>query len=164
MDCYARLNRTNDRDVHGYNLNQTNKLSRTYVSLLEALNSHRGKRQQKVTVEHFHVHHGGQAIVGHVEHQGRGVAHKTNGSTPCVNGSGMQSGVGLRRDAAHCAREWVCPMAAAGCTEVLPPALLKTTRTPEKHGRYSAESIALRRALRALLSSAREAICSHQAW
>jgi hypothetical protein len=120
MDCYERLNRTNDRDVHGYNLNKANKLSRTYVSLLEALNRHRGKGQQKVTVEHVHVHHGGQAIVGHVEHQGGGVAHKTNGSTPCVNGSGMQSGVGLRRDAAHRAREWLCPMAAAGCTEVLP--------------------------------------------
>jgi hypothetical protein len=26
--------------------------------------------QQKVTVEHVHVHQGGQAIVGHFEHQG----------------------------------------------------------------------------------------------
>jgi hypothetical protein len=159
MDCYARLNRTNDRDVHGYNLNQTNKLPRTYVSLLEALNRHRGKRQPKVTVEHFHCITGAKPSL--VTSNTRGAAHKTNGSTPCVNGSGMQSDVGLRRDAAHRAREWVCSMAAAGCTEVLFPALLKTTRTPGKHGRYSAESIALRRALRALLSSAREAICSH---
>jgi hypothetical protein len=50
------------------NLSQANKLSRTYGSLLEALNRHRGKGQQKVTVEHVHVHSGGQAIVGHVEH------------------------------------------------------------------------------------------------
>jgi len=49
------------------NLNQANKLSRTYASLLEALNRHRGKGQQKVTVEHVHVHAGGQAIVGAVE-------------------------------------------------------------------------------------------------
>jgi hypothetical protein len=35
--------------------------------LLEALNRHRGKGQQKVTVEHVHVHEGGQAIVGNVE-------------------------------------------------------------------------------------------------
>jgi hypothetical protein len=40
------------------------KLSRTYATLVEALNRHRGKGQQKVTVEHVHVHEGGQAIVG----------------------------------------------------------------------------------------------------
>src|SRR4030088_2918743 len=49
------------------NLSQANKLSRTYAVLLEALNRHRGKGQQKVTVEHVHVHSGGQAIVGAVE-------------------------------------------------------------------------------------------------
>jgi hypothetical protein len=54
------------------NLNQANKLSRTYATLLEALNRHRGKGQQKVTVEHVHVHPGGQAIVGSVTHQGGG--------------------------------------------------------------------------------------------
>jgi hypothetical protein len=43
-----------------------NKLSRTYVVLLDALNRHRGKGQQKVTVEHVHVHSGGQAVVGMV--------------------------------------------------------------------------------------------------
>jgi hypothetical protein len=48
------------------NLSQANKLSRTYATLLEALNRHRGKGQQKVTVEHVHVHEGGQAIVGNV--------------------------------------------------------------------------------------------------
>lgn len=37
-----------------------------------ALNSHRGKGQQKVTVEHVHVHQGGQAIVGKVETPGGG--------------------------------------------------------------------------------------------
>ena len=49
------------------NLNQANKLSRTWATLLEALNRHRGKGQQKVTVEHVHVHAGGQAVVGAVE-------------------------------------------------------------------------------------------------
>jgi hypothetical protein len=42
------------------------------VTLLEALNRHRGKGQQKVTVEHVHVHAGGQAVVGTVETQGGG--------------------------------------------------------------------------------------------
>jgi hypothetical protein len=54
------------------NLNQANKLSRTYSTLLEALNRHRGKGQQKVTVEHVHVYQGGQAIVGNVAGQGGG--------------------------------------------------------------------------------------------
>jgi hypothetical protein len=49
-----------------------NKLSRTYATLLEALNRHRGKGQQKVTVEHVHVHSGGQAVVGVVDGLGGG--------------------------------------------------------------------------------------------
>jgi hypothetical protein len=54
------------------NLSQANKLSRTYATLLEALNRHRGKGAQKVTVEHVHVHAGGQAVVGTVERRGGG--------------------------------------------------------------------------------------------
>lgn len=47
--------------------------SRTFVALLDALDRKRGKSgQQKVTVEHVHVHAGGQAIVGHVETGGGG--------------------------------------------------------------------------------------------
>jgi hypothetical protein len=53
-------------------LSKANKLSRTYATLLEALNRHRGKGQQKVTVEHVHVHEGGQAIVGAVQTPGGG--------------------------------------------------------------------------------------------
>ena len=40
--------------------------SRSYAVLLDALNRHCGKGQQKVTVEHVHVHSGGQAVVGMV--------------------------------------------------------------------------------------------------
>ena len=53
-------------------LSQANKLSRTFAVLLDALNRNRGKGQQKVTVEHVHVHQGGQAIVGAVIPQARG--------------------------------------------------------------------------------------------
>ena len=42
------------------------KLSRAYAELLLALDKHRGKGQQRVTVEHVHVHQGGQAVVGAV--------------------------------------------------------------------------------------------------
>jgi hypothetical protein len=68
MECYRR-SMLSEQTFEGRqeNLNQANKLSRTYATLLEALNRHRGKGQQKVTVEHVHVHSGGQAIVGAVE-------------------------------------------------------------------------------------------------
>src|SRR6185437_12936835 len=58
-------------------LTQANKLSRTYTTLLEALNRHRGKGQQKVTVEHVHVYAGGQAVVGMVETPGGGTRPKS---------------------------------------------------------------------------------------
>ena len=68
LECYRRA-MIPDQTFEGRreSLTQANKLSRTYVTLLEALNRHRGKGQQKVTVEHVHVHAGGQAIVGAVE-------------------------------------------------------------------------------------------------
>ena len=54
------------------------KLLRTYTMQMEALQRYRGKGQQKVTVEHVHVHSGGQAIVGAVT-QGGGVQSKSEG-------------------------------------------------------------------------------------
>src|SRR5215469_17839169 len=56
------------QSFHGWreSLNQASKLSRTFAALTEALDRRRGKRQQRITVEHVHVHAGGQAIVGSV--------------------------------------------------------------------------------------------------
>ena len=73
MECYRRA-MIGEQTFEGRreNLAQANKLSRTYATLLEALNRHRGKGQQKVTVEHVHVHSGGQAVVGMVEAPGGG--------------------------------------------------------------------------------------------
>jgi hypothetical protein len=73
MECYRRAI-LGEQTFEGRreNLNQANKLSRTWATLLEALNRHRGKGQQKVTVEHVHVHAGGQAVVGTVEAPGGG--------------------------------------------------------------------------------------------
>jgi hypothetical protein len=48
------------------------KLLRTFAAQTEALQRYRGKRQQKVTVEHVHVHTGAQAIVGSVNQSGGG--------------------------------------------------------------------------------------------
>lgn len=61
------------------NLTQANKLSRSFAALAEALNRHRGKGQQKVTVEHVHVHAGGKAVVGNVT---QGGAAKKDDTTP----------------------------------------------------------------------------------
>lgn len=71
MECYRRA-MIGEQTFEGRreNLAQASKLSRTYAALLEALNRHRGKGQQKVTVEHVHVHAGGQAVVGMVEPPG----------------------------------------------------------------------------------------------
>jgi hypothetical protein len=68
IECYRRA-MIGEQTFEGRreNLNQANKLSRTFAVLLDTLNHHRGKGQQKVTVEHVHVHSGGQAVVGVVE-------------------------------------------------------------------------------------------------
>lgn len=72
MECYRRA-MIGEQTFEGRreNLAQANKLSRTYAALVEALNRHRGKGQQKVTVEHVHVHAGGQAVVGMVATPGQ---------------------------------------------------------------------------------------------
>jgi hypothetical protein len=78
MECYRRA-MLGEQSFEGRreNLGQANKLSRTWATLLDALNRHRGKGQQKVTVEHVHVHAGGQAVVGMVGAPGGGDRKKT---------------------------------------------------------------------------------------
>ena len=77
MECYRRAMFPNQTfEGRQQNLSYGTKLSRTFASLLEALDRQRGKGQQKVTVEHVHVHQGGQAIVGNVQ-TGVGVQQKT---------------------------------------------------------------------------------------
>jgi hypothetical protein len=68
MECYRRA-MLKDQTLEGRqeNLKQAVKLSRVYAELVLALDTHRGKGQQRVTVEHVHVHQGGQAIVGAVQ-------------------------------------------------------------------------------------------------
>jgi hypothetical protein len=66
MSCAARL--TSSDRLYQVEAAQKalNKLARTFATQMEALNRYRGKGQQKMTVEHVHVHEGGQAIVGNV--------------------------------------------------------------------------------------------------
>ena len=49
------------------NLKHAAKFLSIYTRQVEVLDKHRGKGQQKVTVEYVNVEPGGQAIVGHVE-------------------------------------------------------------------------------------------------
>ena len=73
MECYRRA-MLPDQSAEGRqtNLAQAAKLTRANAAQIEALAKHRGKGQQKVIVEHVHVYHGGQAIVGQVTPRGDG--------------------------------------------------------------------------------------------
>jgi hypothetical protein len=53
-----------------------NKLTRTFACQLEALKRYRSTGKQTVRVEHVTVNDGGQAIVGNVAHEGRGLSEK----------------------------------------------------------------------------------------
>ena len=77
MECYRKA-MLPEQSFEGRReaLNQANKLSRSFATLLETLNRYRGKGQQKVTVEHVHVHAGGQAVVGAVSTPRGGIASK----------------------------------------------------------------------------------------
>jgi hypothetical protein len=66
MRCFSRAVQASSPESRHENLNAANKLTRSFTAQMEALNRHRGKGQQKVTVEHVHVHSGGQAIVGSI--------------------------------------------------------------------------------------------------
>jgi hypothetical protein len=76
MECYRRaMLKEQTFEGRHESLKQANRLSRTYTMQMDALSRHRGKGQQRITVEHVHVHAGGQAVVGAVE-AGGGVASK----------------------------------------------------------------------------------------
>jgi hypothetical protein len=62
------------------------KLSRTFTMQMEALTKLRRGGEQTVRVEHVHVHNGGQAIVGAVNHPGGGGVSIGNRSQPHATG------------------------------------------------------------------------------
>jgi hypothetical protein len=68
MECLRRAMLPNQSfEGREQNLKHGAKLLSIYARQIDALNKHRGKGQQKVTVEHVHVEAGGQAVVGNVE-------------------------------------------------------------------------------------------------
>ena len=75
MECFRRaMNREQSFIGRDANLKHATKLTRSYTALVDSLQKYRGKSvsEQKVTVQHVHVSDGGQAIVGNVDHSGRG--------------------------------------------------------------------------------------------
>jgi hypothetical protein len=72
MSVLRRLKGSETIPQQDSNGNLAAKLLRTFTMQVEALQRYRGKGQQKVTVEHVHVHAGGQAIVGAVNPGGGG--------------------------------------------------------------------------------------------
>lgn len=67
MECLRRaMNEGQTFEGRDLNLKHATKLLQLYVRQVEALDKHRGKGQQKITVEHVTVEAGGQAIVGNV--------------------------------------------------------------------------------------------------
>jgi hypothetical protein len=61
------------------NVNRANKLLRTFMAQMEALNRHRGKIIQPMVVGNVNIADGGQAIVGPVNHPGPGKVSNENG-------------------------------------------------------------------------------------
>ena len=160
MECYRRA-MIGEQTFEGRreNLAQANKLSRTYTTLLEALNRHRGKGQQKVTVEHVHVHAGGQAVVGMVATPGQpGV-----GMPSISRNNPMQSKLPARLAMHLGPRCLARTRAGTPCRSPAmtngrcrmhggkAPGAAKGNRNALKHGRYTAAAIAERRNLAILL-------------
>jgi hypothetical protein len=111
MECYRRAMLPEQTfEGRSENLNQANKLSRTYAVLLDALNRHRGKGQQKVKVEHVNVHSGGQAVVGMIGGpRGEGLPRNLR-INPMQNKSPTGNDIG-----------WIVPRALDEDEEVLTP-------------------------------------------
>lgn len=68
MECMRRA-MVPGQSFEGRNINlgHAQRMMALYAQQVAALDKHRGKGQQKVTVEHVHVAAGGQAIVGNVQ-------------------------------------------------------------------------------------------------
>jgi hypothetical protein len=158
MDCYAYLTKTEVRPTHEYHLNQVNKLSRTFVALLHALNRHRGKTgQQKVTVEHVRVPRRTGNCRARRAPRGWGACQneRVNPMRQWLRDA-KRCGAKTRRGSA--CQGMAMPNGRCRMHGGTSPGAPKGNRNAWKHGYYSEESILLRRAIRALLGSARDAV------
>jgi hypothetical protein len=135
MECYRRamLFEQTFEGCHEI-LSQANKLSRTDAALLDALNRHRGKGQQKVTVEHVHVNRRRSSYsrcrppVGSDKREIGGTNRCTARNYPCTGHCVAVLGPGAGIPANRQRRE---ENGAVECMEGRPEAVLPSaTRTP----------------------------------
>ena len=85
MDCLRRAVLKNQTfKGRDQNLKHAAKFMSMYMRQLEVLDKHRGKGQQKMTIEHINIESGGQAIVGQVE-AGRGPKRRKGRATSAMN-------------------------------------------------------------------------------
>jgi hypothetical protein len=162
MECYRRaMLREQTFEGRRENLAQANKLSRTYATLLDALNRHRGKGQQKVTVEHVHVHAGGQAVVGTVEHRGVGI-NRNQRINPMQSNLPMHlsSRCGAKTRSGSACQSPAMPNGRCRMHGGPSTGAPRGNRNAYKHGLYSAEAIARRRSISALIRSVRRQCAS----
>ena len=157
MECYRR-GMLGEQTFEGRreNLAQANKLSRTYSMLVDSLNRHRGKGQQKVTVEHVHVNAGGQAVVGTVEHRGAGF-NRNQRINPMQSNLPMHlsSRCGARTRSGSPCRSPAMPNGRCRMHGGPSPGAPRGNKNAYKHGLYSAEAIARRRSISMLIRAAR---------
>jgi hypothetical protein len=154
LDIQPAALTTASRDtIRSYKITDTRTegraLSRTYCVLLEALNHHRGKGQQKVVVEHVRT----LSLVWS-NPQGRGSGKSKERpmdrrylampESPRCGAYSRRTGQPCRNAAMANGR---CRMPGGG--------MPKGNRNALKHGRYSAEAIANRRALAVLVREMR---------
>lgn len=156
MECYRRA-MIGEKTFEGRreNLNQANKLSRTWATLLDALNKHRGKGQQKVTVSTYTSMQGDRRSSG--RWSGRGGQRKDGKNNPMRSelamhrtprcGARTRAGLSCRAPAMNNGR---CRMHGGAS-----PGAPLGNRNAWRHGRYSAEAISHRRELRALIAAMR---------
>ena len=153
MECYRRA-MIAQQSFEGWreNLAQAGKLSRTYAVLLDALNRHRGKGQQKVTVEHVHVHAGGQAVVGMVETTGGGGQQKSEDQPHArqIAHASQPAVWSADKERPPC-RSPSMPNGRCRMHGGMSPGAPRGNQNAIKHGRYTIEATANRREIAALL-------------
>ena len=98
MRSFGNLNRSNEIQQQDSNTLTVARLTRAFASQVDALAKLRRGGEQRVVVEHVHIHAGAQAIVGAVTHTGgpralienQGQPHATNNPGPLVASDGQE--------------------------------------------------------------------------
>ena len=98
MRSFGNLNRSNEIQQQDSNGLMVARLTKAFASQVDALAKLRRGGEQRVVVEHVHIHAGAQAIVGAVTHTGgpralienQGQPHATNKPGPIIASVGQE--------------------------------------------------------------------------